>query len=341
MKKYLSFILAIILFLSLSSCRKAPAASSSGENSVTTDFVYVTSSESFQNKENEEVSQQETTSQNEENTPQRTVIAPITVTLYKGGKQSISTDKEFNYQIAMHIKGWYDNAGPVGISCNCVSNDADVLRIKNNETAIELEFDEDVDFYSMPVSAHARKVFIPLTGDMDYVIFSTGKSAGTWHHYYPPHSGGLEEYFEGREYEEISNERWKSTITAPARIQLYKNGELLEEHTDWDFNIQVAEYIESWYLYETSIDSGEDDAYMDVVKRIRDNDTYLEIIFHSEIKIYGETLFSPETYCLLIPLTGEGAGCVFEAGKDYNYTKAHCPEHAQKLDHFFESLNAE
>jgi hypothetical protein len=209
------------------------------------------------------------------------------------------------------------------------------LRIKNNETAIELEFDKEFKFYGGHVSSNTRKIFIPLTGEEDYDIFF---GSGHWSHEIP-NGKGLEEYFEGREYKEIPNDRWQSTITAPASIQLYRNGELLEEHTDQDFNLKVAQYIESWYLYETSIDSGEDDAYIDVVKRIRANDTYVEIIFHSEIKIYGENLLSPETYCLLIPLTGEGAGCVFEAGYDYSYKTAHMPKYIQKMDHFFESLN--
>lgn len=301
MKKYLSFVLVLCIMIGVSACKNTP-------ESV--------------------VSEKERKS---------TVITPTTVTFYKDGMQSISTDKELNYKIARHIEDWYKDAGDIDIVCACITTDADVLRIKNNETAIELEFDKEFKFYGGHVSSNTRKIFIPLTGEKDYDIFFRTPS-GQWSHEIP-NGKGLEEYFEGREYKEIPNDRWKSTITAPASIQLYRNGELLEEHTDQDFNLKVAQYVESWYLYETSIASTKNDAYIDVVKKIRANDTYVEIFFYGEIKIYGESLLSPETHCLLIPLSGEGAGCVFEAGNDYNYKTAHTPKNAQKMDHFFASLN--
>lgn len=338
MKKYLAFILVIILLFSLASCKKIPITDSSSKISVDQDFVYVTESDFSQIEEVESTTQQESIPADREKTPQSTVVAPTTVTFYKDGKQSVSADKELNHKIAKHIEEWYKDADGTGVSCNCVSTDADVLLLKNTETAIELEFDDDIVFFGNRYLSHGRKIFIPLTGEKDYIIFSKGKAAGNWYHYYP-NGSGLEKYFEGREYEEIPNDRWQSTITAPARIQLYRNGELSEEHTDQDFNLKVAQYVESWYLYETSINSTENDAYIDVVKKIRTNDTYVEITFHSEIKIYGENLLSPETYCLLIPLSGESAGCVFEAGKDYNYKTVHMSKNAQKMDHFFESLN--
>lgn len=337
MKKYLSFVLVLCIMIGVSACKKTPEiVGSSAETSIVEEVVNSNIQEITQTplQNQDSSSNKDVVSEKERKS---TVIAPTTVTFYKDGMQSISTDKELNYKIARHIEDWYKDAGDEDIMCNCMSTDAGVLRIKNNETAIELEFDKEFKFYGGHVSSNTRKIFIPLTGEEDYTIFSRTPS-GQWSHKYP-NGKGLEEYFEGREYKEIPNDRWKSTITAPATIQLYRNGELLEEHTDQDFNLKVAQYIESWYLYETSIDSGEDDAYIDVVKRIRANDTYVEIIFHSEIKIHGENLLSPETYCLLIPLTGEGAGCVFEAGYDYSYKTVHMPKYIQKMDHFFESLN--
>ncbi len=345
MKKYISFILVLSLLLCLSACKKMPKGDgNSAEVSTVEDVVCFDEDKStvsqteIASKQEVVHSEENITSDEDSKKRQSTVIAPKAVIFYKAGMQSVSTDKELNYKIARHIEDWYKDAGDEGVSCLCRSTDADVLRIKNNETAIELEFDKEFKFYGGHVSSKTRKIFIPLTGEKDYVIFAGSTAYGGWSHYYP-NGKGLEAFFEGREFEPIPNERWQSTIIAPDRIQLYRNGELLEEHTDQDFNLKVAQYVESWYLYETSIDSTKNDAYIDVVKKIRANDTYVEIFFYGEIKIYGESLLSPETHCLLIPLSGEGAGCVFEAGNDYNYKTAHTPKNAQKMDHFFASLN--
>ena len=145
--------------IGVSACKKTPEiVGSSAETSIVEEVVNSNIQEITQPplQNQDSPSNKDVVSEKERKS---TVIAPTTVTFYKDGMQSISTDKELNYKIARHIEDWYKDAGNEDISCNCYSTDADVLRIKNNETAIELEFDKSFTFYGGHVFKDTRKIF--------------------------------------------------------------------------------------------------------------------------------------------------------------------------------------
>ncbi|MBR5472543.1 MAG: hypothetical protein IKU82_00990, partial [Clostridia bacterium] len=199
MKKYLSIIIAVSLVLSLTACRKMPDSKSSAELSVLKDFVYVTQDNQSIVQETDESKSEEVVSNQPQKIWQSTIIAPATVTFYKDGMQSVSTDKEFNHKIAKHIEEWYKYE-KYGMTCACYSKESDVTNLKYNEMAIQLEFDDEVKLYGGFIPPSVRRIFIPLTGKDDYVIFASGKGPGNWSHYYVEGSG-LEKYFEGRSFE--------------------------------------------------------------------------------------------------------------------------------------------
>lgn len=272
---------------------------------------------------------------------QSTVIAPTTVTFYKDGMQSVSTDKELNLKIAQHIEAWYKYQTTLA-SCNCITTDKNIMVMKHNQTAVELIFDDEIKFYGGFLGSDERKIVVPITGDKAYHIFTSDLYSGYWGNTMTlSKCDGLEPFFEGRQFEEIPMDEWKSTVVPPYMVQLYRNGELLEESTDNETNHKIAQHIESWYLYEDSIKSTVLKESEDIIKNIRKNETYVEIIFHSEIKFYDKNMLSPETYCLLIPLTGDYAYCMFEAGDDYNYNRVSIDEDSAGLEQFFKSLTVD
>lgn len=340
MKKYLSIIIAILLVLSLTACRKMPDSNSSAELSVIKDFVYITEETQSDNPETDNTQSEEVVLDQSQKSWQSTIIAPTTVTFYKDGMQSVSTDKEFNHKIAKHIEEWYKKEWykdiKYGVSCNCLSKESDVTELKHNEMAIQLEFDDDINMYGGFISSSYRRIFIPLTGEKwEYVIFATGIGPSFWSHYYVDGSG-LEKYFEGRQFEPIPE--WQSTIIVPKKIQLYQNGVLLSEYTDVNFTYKVAQHIESWHIYKDSIEQTDVGITADTIQNIRDNETYIEIFFSAEITFYGKNMILPETKNLLIPLSGNYAYCIFEAGKDFNYNSFTVPEKATGLEQFFEII---
>lgn len=270
-----------------------------------------------------------------------TVAAPATVTFYKDGMQSVSTDKELNHKIARHIEAWYKYQTTFA-SCNCITYDHNIIERKHTETAIELIFDNEIKFYGGNMQSDERKIFISLDGKRAYEIFSNDLYFESWRDcMLLSECGGLEQFFEGRKFEEIPNNEWESTVVPPARVQLYKNGELLEELTDLETNQKIAQHIESWYIYKDSIESSNAGMTADTIGNVRRNETYVEIFFHSEIKFYGKNMLQSETYCLLIPLTGDYAYCVFEAASDCNYNRFNFPEKGNGLEQFFESLTVD
>lgn len=343
MKKYLSLILIVSFLFSLVSCRKMPDShSGSDEISVIEEIMYSGEEKQSTQQEISSDSKPDDASEAEKivfDADQKdwksTVIAPTTVIFYKDGMQSVSTDKELNHKIARHIEEWYKGER-YGMTCACYSDESYVTYLKHKETAIQLEFDAEVKMYGGFIPSSVRRIFIPLTGEDDYVIFATGKGPGYWSHFYVDGSG-LEQYFEERTFETIPE--WQSTVSSPMKIQLYQNGNLLGEYTDADFNYKVAQHIESWYIYKESIKQTTDGMTADTITNIRNNDTYIELFFVSEIKFYGKNMILPETYNLLIPLTGDYAYCIFEAGDDYNYNKFSFSENSRGLEQFFEMLN--
>ena len=113
---------------------------------------------------------------------------------------------------------------------------------------------------------------------------------------------------------------------------------MLEEFADREFNHNVAKQIESWYLYEEEIDIESTGIKNTTIDDIRKNETYIEVFFNSEIKFYGKHLSIKDDCCLLIPLSGDFAYCIFVAGADNDYNKYTFSEKATNLEPFFDAL---
>lgn len=110
---------------------------------------------------------------------QSTVAVPITVTFYKDGAQVVSTDKQFNHKIAKHIESCFPRNEVIVATLAVTSQD--IKEMKYNETAIELQFDEEINFYSGVLSDNVRTLFIPITGENKYMMFkNTLTSPNSW-----------------------------------------------------------------------------------------------------------------------------------------------------------------
>ncbi len=269
-----------------------------------------------------------------------TVAPPKKVTFYKDGKQSVSTDKEFNHKIAQHIEEWCKYVTMYS-AFNGITTTENITYEKHNSTAIELEFDEETTFYG-GVLHDDRKIFISLDGKHPYTIFTNDGFSEQWGNLSPHNPSinkNLEQFFTGRVFEDIPPvDRWQSTVIPPNRIQLYKNGKMLEELTDKNVNHKIAQNIESWYLYQESIKLQDTPNVEETILNIRKNETYIELIFHSEIKFYGQHIVDKDTCCLLIPITGDYAYCMFVSDNTYNYNQFSADGKSQKLEDFFDTL---
>ena len=213
---------------------------------------------------------------------QTTVAAPTKVTFYKDGLQSVSTDKELNLKIARHIEEWFKYQTTLS-SCNCIHYTSDIEKRKRSETAIQLDFDQQIEFYGGFIYKDERTLFISLDGDSAYDIFTGDPYSELWGNIgVYCENRNLEQFFTDRQYEPIPNDQWQSTVIPPATIQLYKNGEMLREYTDKDFNHKVAQYIEQLYLYKTEIELADVPNYTETIDNIRDNETYIEMFFSGD-----------------------------------------------------------
>ncbi len=273
---------------------------------------------------------------------QSTVIAPKKITFYKDGMQSVSTDKDFNHKIAKHIESWFKYVTEC-TSFNGITMSSNITSQKYNSTAVELEFDSEFSFYGGFIQKDERKIFISLDGDYPYTIFTNdGYYDTNWGNMSPVtkfQNKNLEQFFVNRQFEEIQpTGKWESTVYPPMRVQLYKYGELLEESIDKEFNHKIAQYIESWYIYKEHLEFSDVGIKDTTINDIRQNETYIEMFFNSEIKFYGNNILTKDTCCLLIPLTGDFAYFVFAANDDYNYDKYNFPENSKSLELFFDAL---
>ena len=79
---------------------------------------------------------------------QSTVIAPVKVVFYKDGMQSVSTDKEFNHEIAKHIESWFQYENSIAVANLAATTDL-INYNRRNEMAIELQFDGEIKFYDI------------------------------------------------------------------------------------------------------------------------------------------------------------------------------------------------
>ncbi len=264
-----------------------------------------------------------------------TVIAPYKVVFYKDGMSAESTDTELNHKIAKHMESWYKGVETL-MACCCSVTSEDVKKLKNTETAIELYFDDEIKFYNRNIIPYyVREIFIPLTGEDSYKIFNGSMHAEHWGHTLTYGGNGLEQYFEGIRLKPIVEEKLESTIIAPYRVQLYKNGEMIKEYNNVDINIKIAQQVESWYKNKEEIPEVDMVVTDALIKDIRKKETYVEFIFHSKIEFFGRTM-DKDIHTILIPLTGDYAYYVFKGDTNFNYLRKPEVPGGDGLEQFFD-----
>ena len=254
---------------------------------------------------------------------QSTVIAPAKVIFYKDGMQSVSTDKEFNHEIAKHIEKWFQYEDSIAVANLAATTDL-INYNRRNEMAIELQFDGEIKFYGGVISEKSRTLFIPLTGDDDHLIFSnTLKYPDDWSGPIGTNGGaGLEKFFDKVQFTPLTEEekRWQSTVATPSQIEFYENGKLIGElgeyMNDYAFNNKIALHIESWFYKKEKLDTI---TVSDLpIETAWANDTYIKVYFNSGPTFYGENIIPKEYNILVIPITGNYAYNIFVG--DYNKT---------------------
>ena len=341
MKKYLSLILCACFILSvLAGCRRLKSDGSSAY-SIVEQTVYVTESADEETKQESEQSPQQTEQQ--QHYYISTVIAPYEVVFYKDGMQSVSTDKELNLKIAQHIEQWYKYRKSIAC-CNLAATTDLIRKMRQNETAIELHFDDEIKFYGGVISSNTRTLFISLTGEYDNLLFSnTMQSPDYWGGPIGTNGGtGLEQYFDYVQFTPLTEEekRWRSTITTPS-IEFYRYGELICDtgayFSDYQFNYEIAQHIESWFYHKDEIPTIETGIQDKTLTNIRDKETYIELWFGGGTTIYGKQIFSDDSCYLIIPLTGEYAYCIFEGTYDEFSSVAYMPD-GDGLEQYFDRL---
>lgn len=273
-----------------------------------------------------------------------TVIAPSTVIFYKDGAKSVSTDAELNHKIAKHIEEWFKYKE--SIAAASLSANTDLINYnRRNEMAIELQFDDEIKFFGGIISSNTRTLFIPLTGDNDYLIFHN--SINVPDDWGGPLCGGsgLEQYFENRTFTPITEEqkRWQTTVPTPSSVRFYENGSLIGESEIWGgyaLNREIAEHIESWFYKKENIQTN-NVMFSDLpIETAWDNDTYIELVFNGGITFYSEYIIPKEYSTLVIPLTGEFAYCIF-AGDNKNFSNTAYMVEGSDLEKFFEKFKVE
>ncbi len=275
---------------------------------------------------------------------QSTVIAPTTVTFYKDGASTVSTDKELNHKIAKHIEDWFKYK-ETGMGAN-LSADTDTLRpIRQNEMAVELQFDDEIKFHGYTEFKNSRTIFIPVTGKYKNMVFNNRiDDLDDWSG--PIYGGGgLEQYFDYVQFTPLTEEekRWRSTVSSAGNIKAYEGETLLgasDGYKDYTFNYEVMQRIEKWFYHKEEIkrvDTGITDVNLG---EIRAKEKYLEIWLGSpETTFYGKYIISEKSGYILIPLTGEYAYHIFEG--DYkNYSPTAIVTEGSGLEQYFEDIKA-
>ncbi len=141
-----------------------------------------------------------------------TVIAPTTVTFYKDGKKSVSTDKELNHKVAQHVESWFGDDSSGVCIVELVADTQLINEIKWKDMAIELQFDDEIKFHGGIIDKNTRTLFVVISGEHNYSVFhNTINDPDNWS---GPFSAGdkqstltgekgIEKFFEGREFENI------------------------------------------------------------------------------------------------------------------------------------------
>lgn len=320
MKKCLSLILVLILILGLSACRKKDSVSSFSSQqdetveSLVQDTTAPESSKPEESSQLEEPSEPENSSKTEDPQPAKsTITTPYEVRFYKNGMETISTDKELNLRVAKHIEAWYD--GCDSIAATDLAADTDLIRdLRRNQMAIEFNFDSEINDRNGVFYKNTRTLFIPLTGEYKYLIFSN--SIASPDYWGGPKVGGdgLEKFFDEVAFTPLTEEeiRWRSTVSTPSAIEFYSDGKFIGESRDmkgYALNHEIAQQIESWFYKK-------DDISTETVNEMPieiawGNDDYIWLKFNYAPTFYGEQIIDINYTDIVIPLTGEYAYYMF------------------------------
>lgn len=275
---------------------------------------------------------------------QSTVAVPKTVTFYKDGSSTVSTDKELNHKIAKHIENWFKyKEYRTGLSW---AANSDTLRpIKQSEMAIELQFDDEIVFFANPEFKNCRTIFIPVTGKHANIIFRNNITSP--HSWTGPVVGGtgLEQFFDYIQFTPLTEEekRWRSTVSSASSIKAYEGAKLLGEsdgYNNYTLNYEVMQHIEKWFYHKEETKRA-DTGITDVnLNEIRAKEKYLEIYLGSpDPTFYGQYVISEKSSCILIPLTGKYAYHIFEG--DYkNYSSTAIVTEGSGLEKYFEVIKS-
>ncbi|MBQ8203560.1 MAG: hypothetical protein IJZ75_04705 [Clostridia bacterium] len=276
---------------------------------------------------------------------QSTIIAPATVTFYKDGASTVSTDKELNHKIAKHIEAWFKYK-ETGIGLSLAANTDTLRPIKQNEMAVELEFDNEILFYGNAEFRNSRTLFIPVTGEYKNIIFHNRiNNPDSWTG--PIYGGsGLDQYFQYVQFTPLTEEekRWRSTVSSASTISAYEGETLLGESSsyglNYPFNYEIMQHIEKWFYHKEDIkrvDTGITDVSLSV---IRAKEKYLEMYLgFPDPTFYGQYVISEKSSYILIPLTGEYAYHIFE-GNYKNYSPIAIVTEGSGLEEYFEAVKA-
>ena len=182
-----------------------------------------------------------------------------------------------------------------------------------------MQFDGEVKFYGGVLSDTVRTLFIPITGEYDYLIFQNSPSNPNY--WSGPILGekGLEQFFDCVQFTPLTEEerRWTSTIGTARDIEFYENGKSIGNSDgafkDYPFNRKLSQHIESWFYHKeevptvTVLDTPLENAWK--------NETYIMLWFNDNT-FYGKQILSEKSSRLIIPLTGEYAYHIFEGTYD-------------------------
>ncbi len=276
---------------------------------------------------------------------QSTVIAPTTVTFYKDGASTVSTDKELNHKIAKHIEAWFKYSESTAALKSAGTID-DLLPIKQNKMAIELKFDGEIDLYGGIISPKVRTLFLPVSEKSTSTIYKfTEENPYSWS---SPIVGGsgLEQYFDFVQFTPLTEEerRWRSTTSSSGSIKAYEGAKLLGEsdgYKNYTFNYEVMQHIEKWFYHKEEIkrvDTGITDV---TLSNIRAKEKYLEIYLRSpNPTFYGQYVVSENSKYILIPLTGEYAYHIFESSYKKEFSPTAIVTEGSGLQKYFDAIKS-
>ena len=248
-----------------------------------------------------------------------------------------------NHKIARHIEKWFQYENSIAVANLAATTDL-INYNRRNEMAIELQFDGEIKFYGGVISEKTRTLFIPLTGDNDYLIFSnTLKYPDDWSGPKGTNGGaGLEKFFDKVQFTPLTEEekRWQSTVATPSQIEFYENGKLIGESgeymNDYAFNNKIALHIESWFYKKEKLDTI---TVSDLpIETAWSNDTYIKVYFNSGPTFYGENIIPKEYNILVIPITGNYAYNIFVGDYNKTFSSTAYSIDGGGLEQFFEAI---